>query len=130
MVWDSTLAAKAQSEVNGCPNDDVQSGSNWYGSSGSSSVESAVNAWYGEMSTYASQTNNYADNPPANPPLGAPETGHFSQMIWNSSTSLGCAMASSCGGSWVTQVICLYEPAGNMVFNGQPQYVENVFPPK
>lgn len=79
------------------------------------------------MSTYASQTNNYANNPPANPPQGAPETGHFSQMIWNSSISLGCATSSTCPGSWVTQTICLYEPAGMDIAVLYPREVTDSF---
>ncbi len=82
--------------------------------SAASTPKAAVDAWYGEMALYASRTNNYANNPPDNLPSDAPETGHFSQMIWNGSTSLGCAMASNCKQGMATQVTCLYEPAGTI----------------
>ena len=60
------------------------------------------------------------------------QTGHFTQVVWKSSTLLGCT-AKVCDQiqglpGWTeggTLVICRYSPAGNV----EGQYRENVFPP-
>ncbi|XP_072046241.1 Golgi-associated plant pathogenesis-related protein 1-like [Amphiura filiformis] len=42
-------------------------------------------------------------------------SGHFSQVIWNLSTKLGCGVASSSGGNpYKTIVVCQYENGGNI----------------
>ncbi len=40
------------------------------------------------------------------------DVGHYSQIVWRSTTALGCAMASSASFDYV---VCRYGPAGNVI---------------
>ncbi|MEM9772414.1 MAG: CAP family protein [Cyanobacteria bacterium P01_D01_bin.73] len=82
-------------------------------------VERAVGNWYNEIGSY-----NYSR------PGFAAGTGHFTQVVWKNSTSLGCGVAE---GEKITRgstqlntyyVVCHYGPAGNV----QGQFPENVLP--
>ncbi|CCK73544.1 CAP domain-containing protein NDAI_0G05610 [Naumovozyma dairenensis CBS 421] len=75
------------------------------------SATGAVDAWYGEISDYD------WSNP------GAGSAGHFTQVVWKSSTEVGCGI-KTCGGVWGDYVICSYDPAGNYA----NQYENNVEP--
>ncbi len=82
-------------------------------------AKAAVDSWYNEVSSY-----NY-DNPGF-----SSGTGHFTQVVWKSSTQLGCGAAQ---GNVMNQgsnykayyVVCHYAPAGNV----QGQFPENVLKP-
>lgn len=63
----------------------------------------SVNAWYGEIKDY-----NW------NNPTFSSSTGHFTQVVWKSSTEVGCGI-KKCGNSWGSYVICSYNPAGNFL---------------
>ncbi|KAG7662353.1 uncharacterized protein J8A68_004124 [[Candida] subhashii] len=71
--------------------------------------EAAVEAWYAENKDY-----NYA--------AGTPYS-HFTQLVWKSTTHLGCAY-KRCGDSSL-YITCNYSPAGNVMGSFQ----QNVFPP-
>lgn len=62
-----------------------------------------MDAWYDEISLY-----DYND------PGFSTETGHFTQLIWNSSVELGCAIVN-CNNAWNQYTICEYYPMGNIV---------------
>lgn len=59
------------------------------------------------------------------PPLGQfnplkPVYSHFTQVVWESTTELGCAISSPCDDIFpdrgpATLVVCLYNPPGNVV---------------
>merc|ERR1719189_2510620 len=52
--------------------------------------------------------------------------GHFTQVVWNGSTKLGCGFAHGTSqGMQCTWAVCRYTPPGNYV----GQYVENVETP-
>ncbi len=77
----------------------------------------AVDAWYNEIKYY-----NYAK------PGFSMATGHFTQVVWQSSTTLGCGIAS---GKYQQRyngryVVCRYTPPGN--YTGQ--FPRNVLPLK
>ncbi|MER6365310.1 CAP family protein [Kitasatospora sp. NPDC001527] len=75
----------------------------------------AVDAWYAQAGAY-----DYTR------PGFSAATGLFTQMVWKSSTRLGCARAHGRGDTWYeTYVVCDYGPPGNV----SPQYAENVLPP-
>lgn len=65
--------------------------------------DAPVDAWYDEISLY-----NYSD-----PGFSEP-TGHFTQLIWNTSLELGCAIVT-CDNAWHQYTICEYYPRGNIV---------------
>ncbi|CAH6720292.1 probable pathogenesis-related protein CaO19.2336 [[Candida] jaroonii] len=72
-------------------------------------VEGAIEAWYEEGETYDYQSHN--------------EYNHFTQMIWNSSSQLGCA-TKHCNSIWNDYVVCSYYQQGNVVGYSP----SNVFP--
>lgn len=78
-------------------------------------ANSAVKGWYDEVSNY-----NYA-NPPG-PVSNSQPTGHisrFSQVVWKSSTQLGCGAAygirNNSLGFKAFYVVCHYAPIGNII---------------
>lgn len=48
-------------------------------------------------------------------------TGHWTQVVWQASTHVGCAFNCNCGGAFNRYLVCHYGPAGNT--GGRP------FPP-
>jgi len=81
------------------------------------SGNNAANLWYNEIGNYSF----------ANPVYTAsPQVVHFTQMVWRTTTQIGCASAT-CGGEilWV----CRYMPAGNINVNVRQSLIDNVPPP-
>ncbi|KAL5086769.1 hypothetical protein Trisim1_008680 [Trichoderma cf. simile WF8] len=139
LAWDTTLAGYAQTIAEGCvfAHDMTQGGGGYgqnlasWGSTGDIDdlqLESArrgiTDQWYND------ETENWTffglDNPPSGSNLDA--WGHFTQLVWKSSTKVGCYTAKCPAGtvlsmpSWYT--VCNYGPPGN--FGGE--YAENVLP--
>ncbi|CAM9018847.1 unnamed protein product [Wickerhamomyces anomalus] len=71
------------------------------------STSGVVDAWYGEKSDYNSNS---------------PSASHFTQVVWKSTTQLGCAK-KECGSYWGQYTVCSYDPAGN-VAGGYAQNVQ------
>ncbi|XP_014296097.1 uncharacterized protein LOC103580017 isoform X1 [Microplitis demolitor] len=71
-----------------------------------------VNDWYAEESQHQ-----YNREPTTL------KTGHFTQIVWRSSTELGVGMARNRNGE--VYVVCNYNPAGNFLGS----FMENVLPP-
>ena len=65
----------------------------------------ALESWYNEVTSY-----NFLQ------PGWNPNAGHFTQVVWKSSTQIGCGAADCTGYSGVlpAYVVCRYSPAGNM----------------
>ena len=85
---------------------------------GYANVTGAVDAWGNEQARY-----NYKD------PGFSESTGHFTQLVWGNTTSVGCA-ATDCNGKNNLDglfLVCEYWPPGNVVESGQFQ--ANVQPP-
>lgn len=74
------------------------------------SCEAMVRAWYNEIKDY-----NFDD------PTFSSETGHFTQVVWKSTTHVGCAHSKGVGTRWV-YMACEYDPPGN--YDGE--YERNV----
>jgi hypothetical protein len=68
---------------------------------GYSSLSDAVDAWYNEVKLYDFSK-----------PGWNTATGHFTALVWKSTTKLGCAINTAC--SWPTYV-CQYGPPGNVL---------------
>ncbi|AGO09813.1 AaceriAAL178Wp [[Ashbya] aceris (nom. inval.)] len=76
------------------------------------SPASAVTAWYDEIAEYDFSAPGFSH-----------ATGHFTQLVWRSTTSVGCAYVI-CGPCYGLYIICEYDPPGNVA----DQYVANVLP--
>jgi Cysteine-rich secretory protein family len=78
----------------------------WMGTHGAFSVEAMVGGWASEKRYFLagvfpnnSRTGNWED------------VGHYTQMIWPTTTRVGCAIAST---ARVDYLVCRYASAGNM----------------
>jgi hypothetical protein len=113
--WSSQLAATAQSWANRCSKSHSGTrgaGENWATGWGgyNGTPELVVAGWYNEVSNYNFSNPGYSSS-----------TGHFTQIVWKSTTALGCGYAK-CGQEdyWV----CQYSPQGNI----SGQFPQNVSP--
>jgi len=81
----------------------------------------AMYKWYNELRLF-----NYGKLTGAYNFLPAPEIGHFTQMVWKSSTRIGCGGAyvqtNDSRGKFIVTVVCRYKKQGN-VFGKFPDNV-------
>ncbi|KAL6305786.1 CAP domain-containing protein [Sparassis latifolia] len=110
LTWSTDLQASAESWAQGCQfrhSDGALGpvGENLAAGTGSFSPLAAVNLFISDASQYD----------PLNPTFS-----HFTQVVWKSTTQLGCAVAS-CDSIFdpsfgqATYHVCLYNPVGNVV---------------
>lgn len=115
VVWNSTVEAYAvnyaQSQTSSCSGGNlVHSGGPYgenlfWGSAGTTwTPEDAVNDWVSEKAYYDYTSNSCASGH---------ECGHYTQVVWSSTTDIGCASVSCSDAS--TYIICSYYPPGNYV---------------
>lgn len=141
IAWDDNLASIAQTTAQTCKfAHDVTTGKgsvnngNGYGqniAAGSgSAIDDVINGqWYGGEAVAFQNLGLYGNSNPVNDEFDS--WGHFSQLIWNGSTTVGCYTAQCDQG--VTEVsgfmnsftVCNYAPAGNMMGS----FDSNVFKP-
>ena len=123
LVWDGRLAAAASafgpaliargSLAHSDPASRPGQGENlWMGSRGAYSLEEMAGSWAEEKQLFrpgifpdVSATGKYGD------------VGHYTQMIWRGSTSVGCALRRSARWDFL---ICRYAPPGNVVGRSVP----------
>ncbi|KAJ0963344.1 hypothetical protein J5N97_028466 [Dioscorea zingiberensis] len=116
VTWDTTVVAYAQNYANQRIGDCqlVHSGGPYgenifWGSGAEFTAADAVNSWVSEKQYY-----DYASNTCA----AGKVCGHYTQVVWKSSTSIGCAGVKCNNGAIF--IICNYKPAGNII--GQRPY--------
>ncbi|CAE7119688.1 unnamed protein product [Rhizoctonia solani] len=113
LVWDDSLSASAQAWANQCKFEHSQAGQNLAAGTGNPSAATAVGWWNDESKDY---------NP------NNPQYSHWTQVVWKSTTRLGCAMSQCAPGtifdaSYVANYfVCHYNPAGNVI----GQFAQNV----
>jgi pathogenesis-related protein 1 len=123
LCWSASVADVAQAWADNCTwqhnpgrgslGENIFAGSGHWLASGASS---AVNLWAAEADDYDYATNTCAPGKVC---------GHYTQIVWRSSESLGCGIklcntgSPFGGGSW-TFVVCNYAPPGNWI--GQRPY--------
>jgi pathogenesis-related protein 1 len=111
VTWDKTVQAYAQNYANKRKGDcklihsGGQYGENifWGWGKDYSGIE-AVNSWVSEKKYY-----NYGSNSCASGKV----CGHYTQVVWRSSTKIGCAKVV-CDNNAGIFIICNYKPAGNI----------------
>jgi hypothetical protein len=122
LVWSNTLASNAQEWANylvSLGGNTLQHSSNtgegenlWLGTSGAFSYTQMVDMWGTEKQYFTdgtfpdvSSTGNWFD------------VGHYTQIVWENTTEVGCAIANA-GGNDI--LVCRYSPPGNYL--GQPVF--------
>lgn len=117
LTWNATAAATAQAWANGCSfNHNPGRGSlgeNIAFSTGTMTPEFTVQLWASEAQYYTLATNSC---------VPGQVCGHYTQLVWRNTTSVGCAQANCPAGptQWRYWVVCNYSPPGNWV--GQRPY--------
>lgn len=106
LTWSDTLATYAQNYADeyDCSGALTHSGGSYgenlalgYGTTG------AVDAWYNEISSYDFSNPGFSSS-----------TGHFTQVVWKSTSQVGCGI-KTCGNEWGDYIVCSYESAGNVI---------------
>jgi hypothetical protein len=117
LTWDSALAESAATYAaqlaltNNFQHSDRHQrpgiGENlWMGTRGYYSYEAMIGAWAGERRDFApgifpavSRSGNWEN------------VGHYTQMVWPTTTKVGCALATNASTDYL---VCRYSPAGNI----------------
>ncbi|KAL8982428.1 MAG: hypothetical protein Q9205_003058 [Flavoplaca limonia] len=106
LIWNSTLATSARRHAQPCDfkhSKDIPFGENL--AAGYPNTTAAVEFWGNEQEYYDFGDAEFDD-----------ETGHFTQMVWKTTTDVGCG-ATWCDGENGTPgwyLVCQYFPAGNV----------------
>jgi pathogenesis-related protein 1 len=121
--WHTGIAANAQAYASTCPSSHSSAASRqnvagfgylgeniYYHSSQSADPLDAVASWASERAKYDFGTVTGGTSA---------VVGHYTQIVWESSTAIGCGVGR-CPGSWGTIVVCQYGPGGN--YTGQAPY--------
>ncbi|GAX77614.1 hypothetical protein CEUSTIGMA_g5058.t1 [Chlamydomonas eustigma] len=121
LQWSNTLALAAQGWTDNCW---FEHSNYYYGENlavGYPSFTSVVNAWYNEFKLYNFNQQGFSES-----------TGHFTQLVWESTTLVGCAIGYCPYGVIVGSTIwngllyaCEYYPPGNQF----GKFYQNVLPP-
>mmetsp|Transcript_65307 Transcript_65307/g.120304 ORF Transcript_65307/g.120304 Transcript_65307/m.120304 type:complete len:341 (-) Transcript_65307:38-1060(-) len=123
LTWDDNLMQKAQSWADNCEweHSTMGYGENlWTAYGVSLDPTKPVKDWYDEIKDYD-----------FNNPGFSSATGHFTQVVWKSTTKVGCAVTKcstlkGLGWSDAWMFVCEYSPPGNY----QGQFATNVLPAK
>jgi len=118
LVWNETSAEFAADWAEGCRFEHSGGPTGENLAAGYANATASVDAWGLERTDY-----NFKK------PTGFSEkTGHFTQLVWGNTTSVGCAV-ESCQGENDTPgfyVVCEYYPPGNVVGNKNQFFKDNV----
>lgn len=110
LKWDKSLAKYAQNWSNKCG---TKYSKGPYGENmamGFPNWSSAVNGWYKEVRFYSFDESRYCT-----------ATSHFTQVVWKSTTKIGCG-SKTCNGSKI--YTCSYSSKGNVL--GPNSFADNV----
>ncbi|KAL6764079.1 CAP domain-containing protein [Haematococcus lacustris] len=108
LTWSNTLTQYAQLWADNCY---FEHSNGFYGETlGLGSLMPVIDQWYEELCIYS-----YAN------PRWAPNTGHFTQLVWRSTARVGCAVGNCPMGSTDAQgnrwggpvVVCEWDATGN-----------------
>ena len=114
------MASQAQSWANACTTSEVTPTGSGYGMSVVFDVSTTYNpskgvsdAWYNdELQQFPAYS--VADLPVSGPNSNFQSWGHFSQLVWPTTTQIGCGVSTTCSGTgFSTHYGCYYHPPGN-----------------
>ncbi|KAI8077226.1 CAP domain-containing protein [Gilbertella persicaria] len=111
--WSTKLSNHAQTVTDSCVWGHSMKGTGQNIAYGYKSMEAVVDAWYNEVKNYNYKNGGFSSS-----------TGHFTQVVWKSTTEIGCA-ATYCSNLKATYYVCDYSPPGNCA----GQYQANVLAP-
>lgn len=120
VTWNDALYPATLQWANACKFQHSQSGGkygeNLFAASGNNvNFAQSINGWMSESAKY-----NY------NNPVFSSATGHFTQVVWKSTTQVACALVDCRAGTIFGQAskytVCRYSPPGNF----QGQFAQNV----
>ncbi|PBP25853.1 PR-1-like protein [Diplocarpon rosae] len=118
VVWNATSATSAANWANACNLVHSKGSTGENLAAGYANVSASVDAWGLERKDY-----NFGK------PTGfSDKTGHFTQLVWSNTTSVGCGV-SSCQGVNNTPgfyVVCEYYPPGNVAGSQNQYFKDNV----
>ncbi|KAM0802503.1 CAP domain-containing protein, partial [Usnea florida] len=105
LIWNTSLATYATTWASKCQFTHSSGSPGENLAQGYANVTAAVDAWGDEGKHYDFNKGGFSES-----------TGHFSQLVWKGSESVGCGRME-CGGvggvrGW--EVVCEYWPAGNV----------------
>jgi hypothetical protein len=131
LQWSDALAASAQQWANtlaqensGLRHSDTGNGENTYASAAFTSEAPADSIYVDATQSWISEKQFYSYAPTGSDCQAGQVCGHFTQVIWRNTTSLGCGRATSqtadADGWYWTYVVCQYSAAGNVT--GQHAY--------
>jgi Cysteine-rich secretory protein family len=114
LYWDNKLSLDAQKWADHLAKNDLfehanntQDGENlWMGDSAAYSPHEMVGLWISEVKLFK-----YGVFPKVSKSADWTDVGHYTQLIWPTTSKLGCAKASSGGNDFL---VCRYDPAGNI----------------
>jgi Cysteine-rich secretory protein family len=118
LTWNTSLAATASTWASTCQ---------WKHSGGPSGENLALG--YPDMTTAIDAWGNERAHYDFRAPTGFSEkTGHFTQLVWKDTTSLGCAAVDCTGRNSLNGhiLVCQYWPPGNMVGDRNEHFRTNV----
>jgi len=106
LTWNTSLATYASDYANNCV---WQHSGGPYGENlaqGYGNVTDAVDAWGDEQDDYDYNNPGFSE-----------QTGHFTQLVWKSTTTVGCGRTYCNGKSDVSgwYLVCEYYPRGNVI---------------
>jgi hypothetical protein len=103
-VWAKALAGTGRFEHSPLKLRRGQGENLWKGTAGHYGTEDMVDGWVAEKRWYRDE--------PVETQAHDPVVGHYTQMIWSTTTRVGCAIAS--GRGWDV-LVCRYSPPGNII---------------
>ncbi|KAJ4987798.1 Repressed by EFG1 protein 1 [Stagonosporopsis vannaccii] len=118
LSWNTSLAELARDWSDGCEFEHSGGPAGENLAAGYPNATAAVEAWGDERGEYDFGEGEFAA-----------ETGHFTQLVWRNTTTIGCARTECNGGEdggdgdapgWY--IVCEYHPAGNVI----GQFTDNV----
>ncbi|RXK37134.1 hypothetical protein M231_05585 [Tremella mesenterica] len=123
VTWSDSLVQRAKANAENCNAGlHTNSGENMASQSGGITPQQAIDMWVNEVSQYDQSNPGFTE-----------ATGHFTQVVWKASTTIGCYIATCSPGVLFDEkygtsfkATCEYDPAGNVVGDNNLYFRENV----